>query len=198
MTCILHTLYTHNSLLSQWIDSEIHWIFRDISYNFHSTRNLNRWSGSFNFNLLYWLTTYLHTTALGEKEVLRYMFRAIQCQFKSKRKFRAIALPSPSIFILSMIIICLAPKLWKHPPTSIFCGEGDSCSLGQFSSAIQKRKNVSELLSAFEWTDDDVEMDRQLIDLVRDFYSRDRVVHNQNSHARYPNFCLSKLNRSPF
>ena len=61
----------------------------------------------------------------------------------------------------------LAPKLWGRSPSAISCGEGDICSLGRFSSAMQKRKNVSEVLSAFIWTDDDVDMDRQLIELVR-------------------------------
>jgi hypothetical protein len=75
----------------------------------------------------------------------------------------------------------LAPKLWEHSPSAISCGESDICSLGQLFSVMQKRKNVSESLSAFIWTDDDVDMDRQLKELVRDFYSRGRVVPDQNS-----------------
>jgi len=122
--------------------------------------------------------------------MLRDVFRATQCQLKNKRKYRAISLLFPSILILLVIVMCLAPKLWEHSPPAVSYGDGNLWTLGQLSLAMQKRQNVSELLSAFVWTDDDIEMDRQLIDLVRDFISRSCAVPNQASRKIHAPLCI--------
>lgn len=101
--------------------------------------------------------------------MLRDVFAGFQCQLKNKLEYRAILLRFPLIFITLIIIMCLPPKLWGRYSPALSCDSGNHiCSLGQFSSAVRKRENVSKLLSTIVWTDDDVETDRQLIDLVRD------------------------------